>query len=419
MKENWKRGLALGISAVVLILGSSGCSAVMAEAKAEYPDTDVPRFDMLEDNPVSEDFLESLGDFCYQTAAMILSRGEENRLYSPLSAYYALALTAQGTKGETREEFSQLLGMKGIENFSQECGNLYRRLYQNDGKSVLQIANSLWIRQGIDIRKDYRDMALQDFYASLYLVDFQNSQTGEAMGKWISEQTGGMLQYDAKTDPSRILTILNTVWLKDAWTSPFDPANTREDLFTLADGQQVTCKFMNQTDEKGRIWRGNGYIRAQIPLRSGCKAIFILPEEGREAQEWLASPELVKEALTGGKEQRREIHWSVPIFSSGSFLELSEPLQRLGIKAAFDSEKADFSEMLDTEAVLADVSQKVRIQWDELGLEAAAYTEVAINETALMQPEEPMEIRLNRPFLYGVSTMEDLYLFVGICTDPS
>ena len=75
--------------------------------------------------------------------------------------------------------------------------------------------------------------------------------------------------------------------------------------------------------------------------------------------------------------------------------------------------------MLDTEAVLADVSQKVRIQWDELGLEAAAYTEVAINETALMQPEEPMEIRLNRPFLYGVSTMEDLYLFVGICTDPS
>ena len=74
--------------------------------------------------------------------------------------------------------------------------------------------------------------------------------------------------------------------------------------------------------------------------------------------------------------------------------------------------------MLDTEAVLSSVSQKVRIRWDEVGLEAAAYTEVAVN-AALLQPAEPVEIRLNRPFLYGISTMEDLYLFVGICTDPS
>ena len=88
MRENWKRGLAAGISAAVLLLGFSGCSAVKAEEKAKYPDTDVPRFDLLEDNPVSEDFLESLSDFCCRTAAMILSQGEGNSLYSPLSAYY-------------------------------------------------------------------------------------------------------------------------------------------------------------------------------------------------------------------------------------------------------------------------------------------------------------------------------------------
>ena len=263
-------------------------------------------------------------------------------------------------------------------------------------------------------------MALQDFYASLYLADFHKQETAEAMGKWVSEHTGGLLEYDYQGDPERIVTILNTDWLKDAWKNPFDPHNTGDGVFTLENGQTVSCKFMNQTNENGRVWEGDGYIRSQIPLRSGAAAVFILPEEGRTAQEWLETPELLREALTGGEELERIIHWSVPAYSAASTLDLVEALRQLGIETAFDSAKADFSAMLNTEAVLSDVNQKVRLQWDEEGLEAAAYTEVGINETAFMQPaHEIVEIRLDRPFLYGVRTAEEVYLFVGVCQDPS
>ncbi|NIP96183.1 MAG: serpin family protein [Akkermansiaceae bacterium] len=57
---------------------------------------------------------------------------------------------------------------------------------------------------------------------------------------------------------------------------------------------------------------------------------------------------------------------------------------------------------------------------DEKGTEAAAATAVVMAErTSLPRPEKPIEVRVDRPFLFAImDTRSQSALFLGRVTDP-
>jgi RNA polymerase sigma factor (sigma-70 family) len=111
-------------------------------------------------------------------------------------------LRAEGAAGETQAELLKLLAVSDIKELSGQCGSLYSQLYENESDSQFRIANSLWIaaRQSngrkIHWQKDYLNTLVKDFYASLFLVDFQEANTYQYMTEWVSDQTGGLLTPD-------------------------------------------------------------------------------------------------------------------------------------------------------------------------------------------------------------------------------
>ena len=46
-------------------------------------------------------------------------------------------------------------------------------------------------------------------------------------------------------------------------------------------------------------------------------------------------------------------------------------------------------------------------------MEAAAYTEISVNDSAPMEPPSVVEMNLNRPFLFVIFSDDDVPLFVG------
>ena len=252
----YKKIAAIG---VVLSLMLSGCSMTGLVVRAEYPS--------IKERPqtVDESILQAVQEFSLETSAELLGKHSGNTLYSPLSLYYALAMTAEGAAGATREEMNTLLGVDNEENFAQNCGDLYRYLYRNEDDHVLQIANSLWMQEGVEFREEYQQQMKDNFYASLYAVDFGAQQTAEQMGKWVSEQTGSLLEYEYIPDPSRILTLLNTVWLKDAWQTQFVEAGTQDETFYHENGNETQLPFMHLTEE-GTVYQGEGWTRASLPV---------------------------------------------------------------------------------------------------------------------------------------------------------
>ena len=140
--------------------------------------------------------------FSYKTAAAVLSSGEGNANFSPLSLYFALAIAGSGAGGETRAQILDLLGVDSVDTLYRECSRLYRRLYLDDGLSSLKIANSLWLGKNAVFR-DAGEQRRVKLYAPGFSIDFADPNAGKPMGSWIAENTNGTLSPKLETDPSR------------------------------------------------------------------------------------------------------------------------------------------------------------------------------------------------------------------------
>ena len=80
---------------------------------------------------------------------------------------------------------------------------------------------------------------------------------------------------------------------------------------------------------------------------------------------------------------------------------------------------AEFPDISDRSLQVSKVIQETHIGLDEQGVEGAAYTVVMMMETAApLVPEEPVEMRLDRPFIYGIRSGTGGWLFLGVVRDP-
>jgi serpin B len=88
------------------------------------------------------------------------------------------------------------------------------------------------------------------------------------------------------------------------------------------------------------------------------------------------------------------------------------------MQTAFGGE-ADFSGMTKEERLfISDVIHEAYIAVDEEGTEAAAATAVVMRATAM--PMNPVELTIDRPFLFAIRDRETgALLFLGRVTDPT
>ena len=400
----------------------SSAEAAPAEpvsVQAEYPTPPADweaRMKLLEENPVDEDFLAAVNRFALRSGAQILK--EEGGCCSPLSLYYALALAAEGARGQTAEELYDLLGTDG-EELGEQCSNLFRRLYADDEEGTVLMANSLWLDeevQGLPVhfREEYLKKAAERYYASMFTVDFSDPVTGQKIGDWVYENTREKLRFEPEANDMQMLAILNTVYFKSPWSKPFLENLTKDDTFTCADGTEQTVPFMHLTEE-GDYYKGEGYAAASLSLHKG-RMHFYLPDEGVDVRSLLEREDLFTPPVQQ-EEKSWEIEWSVPKFTCESRWSVIPALQAMGLNLPFGGE-ADFSGLSDTPANITAIEQGTRIGVDEDGVEAAAYTYVALEAMgAAMEEPEVVEMNLNRPFLYTVTSEDGAVLFLGICEE--
>lgn len=379
-----------------------------------YEDVDA-RVKTFEDNPVDESFVKSVKNFSYLTASNILNRMDGNSNYSPLSLYYALAVAATGANGKTQEELLSVLGVKNKETLSKECGNLYRRLYMDNESGKVKIANSLWLNKQVEWKNDYIKNAAENFYASVFSENFADGNTASKISNWIAENTNGTLAPEIELMPNEIMTILNTVYFKGQWQDEFFESETKQDSFYLEDGTETKCDFMNRGSASAFV-KGDGFIRSSLGFANHMKMEFVLPDEGVSVESLLSSPEKLKEVLEGGTGDYGIVTWSVPKFGYDCSFNLVDTLKESGVNHAF-SDEADFSGITDNWANIGNVTQGTHIAVDEKGVEASACTQIDVCGTGA--PTEKVDMILNRPFLYAITTADNTPLFIGVCSNPT
>ena len=144
--------------------------------------------------------------------------------------------------------------------------------------------------------------------------------------------------------------------------------------------------------------------------------LFILPAEGVKCDE--AAEYVAKDFDTYLKNMEvRNVHLSLPKFTTDFSVSLKPILANLGIKRAF-GDKAQLGGISDEALFISDVVQKTYINVNEKGTEAAAVT-VAVAGALSMRPPKTEVITFDRPFIYAIiKDYGNHVLFTGKVGNP-
>lgn len=367
---------------------------------------------------------EVLEFFAENSIRQLLSGSQgKNRVYSPVNLYIALAMLAETTDGETRQQILDALGAEGMESLRTHANHIWQLCYKNDGAVTSILANSLWLSEGMTYNEETLKTLADSYYASAYSGVMGSEEYDKMLQDWVNEQTGGLLEEQAaglKMSPETVLSLASTIYFRAKWYSEFQPEDTKKAVFYGPDGE-ITCDFMNSSDHNMYYWADH-FSAVALSLREGGQMWLLRPDEGISPEELLDDEEMFSLLWSRGvwdNAANLKVNLSMPKFDVASDLDLKEGLQALGIQAVWDSEAADFTPLTEgaEEIWLSEASHAARVKVDEQGVEAAAYT-VMMATGAAMPPDEEVDFILDRPFLFAITTTQGLPLFTGIVNQP-
>jgi serpin B len=164
------------------------------------------------------------------------------------------------------------------------------------------------------------------------------------------------------------------------------------------------------------VW-GHTATRSPATLRSSSLDV-LLPKGDLSVLEAALQDSSKIDDLTGALAEK-EIDVLLPRFQLRSRYDLVVPLKKLGMQAAFERGKADFSGMDgERDLFIDDVIHQATINVNERSTEATAGTAVAAAQSAA--PPGLTQFHADRPFLFLIRDKKrNAILFFGRVSDPS
>ena len=367
---------------------------------------------------------EGLEDFFSKTASAFLGDGDENLVYSPLNVYFALAMLAEISEGETRNELLTLLSSGSIEALRTQAHAIWNANYCDDGSVTSILASSLWLDQDMRYNEDVIKTLTDRYYASSFQGEMGDKSYSKAFQNWLNRETGGLLKDyidELEFSPQTVMAIATTILFQAKWDEEFKEKNNETMPFHAKNGD-LPCEFMKDTDEYGRYYWAEKFSATRRDLEESGAMYFILPDEGVTVQELLKDSEALAFLTSNGNWENQKmlrVNLALPKFEVSSKLDLAEGLKSLGVTSCFDPENADFSALLDdsTPAWLDKIEHGASVSIDEEGVTAAAYTAMMLAGNP-MPPEDEIDFTLDRPFLFVITGVDGLPLFIGTVQTP-
>ena len=124
----------------------------------------------LRDQPA--DYMNGFDTFFENSTKVFLTdAGSNNRVYSPLSLYMALGMSAEITDGTTRKQILDLLCQDDIQTLRSRANSIWEANYTDDGMARCVLASSLWLNDSYPCNMDTVRTTANNYYSSIYHGD--------------------------------------------------------------------------------------------------------------------------------------------------------------------------------------------------------------------------------------------------------
>lgn len=362
---------------------------------------------------------EEISNSDFELRFLKLENNKENIVYSPLSIKYALSMLKEGADGDTKEQIENVVGNKTLTK------------YDNIDKN-LAFANGLFIRDNFlkEIKENYIEVLKEKYNAEIKNDSFKNANV---INKWIEDKTLGiikdLLEDEVIKNPENVMVLINALAIDMEWVTSFDPKNTHGVDFYCENGDVINATTMNLeiANDSVAYYKDDEVTALTMDLKEyedvQLEFIAIMPEE--DLSKYVENLEMedlnnILDERILASETKKGLDISMPRFSFDYELKLKEDLKKLGITNIFDGKLADFSKISDEALYVSDAIHLADIDFTEDGVKAAAVTVIYLTCGAIIEDEKPIEININKPFLYVIrdKNTEEMW-FVGTVYEPN
>ncbi len=342
----------------------------------------------------------------------------KNVFLSPFSVSMALGMALDGADASTRDSMKEVLGLSDLS--MQQVNDSYRNitslLQGLDPNVTMNIANSVWLREGFPVLSSFLNDCGTWFDAKATTLDFGSADALQTINGWVSAKTNGKIPTILnRIPPDVVMYLINAIYFKGTWTYRFDPSKTTDTVFSTPLGD-VPCTMMHQHARYAyRATDAEQII--DLPYGGGLFSMtIVLPDKSVAIDDYLAGFTQQRWDALMSSFDSSEVDLSLPKFEIEYGTALNDALKAMGMGIAF-SDFADFSRISDVPLQISEVAHKTFVEVNEEGTEAAAATVVGMRPTAII---EYPGMRIDHPFLCAIREhATGTILFIGKIVSPT
>ena len=410
-----KRFIAFALF-LALLFSMTGVLTACEVASAKSVDLmqDIQANEVTTEVEMTGDGAVAVTDFAVRLFQNSMTVGESS-LISPVSVLYALAMTANGAKGESRTQMEEVLG-EPVEELNEYLHVWLGWLSRRGERYRLSIANAIWFKdvESFTVNEDFLQINADYYGAGIYKAPFDKG-TCRDINRWVSQNTDEMIDGIIDEIPGdAVMYLVNALSFDAEWGTVYRASQVRGGVFTSEKGNEQQADFMYSTL---REYLEDDLATGFVKQYAGGRYAFVamLPKDGVCVAEYVQSltGEHLQKLLS--ESQSVEVRTSLPKFEAEYEADLSEVLKTMGMTRPFVSGLEGVGTSTeDIYMAISRVLHKTFIAVDERGTKAGAATAVEMNPTSAPPPEEYKEVYLDRPFVYMiVDCVTNVPIFVG------
>ena len=315
----------------------------------------------------------------------------KNLVISPLSIYQVLGLASNGANGATQLEMIDVLEEISLGEIN--------KINTEDLKTV---SNSESVEIANAVMSKVTPLTNFANVCGNYNSPLEALLSADQVNSWVNEKTHGKItKMLDELDPNTVMILLNAVYFKGTWKYTFDKTKTIKNSFYNSNSEEKLIKVDKMFQAARLPFTENEEVQVvELPYnQDSMSALIILPKKGIDINEYIKKFDEQSLKLFSNNLENIIVELELPKFEINFEETLNQPLKNLGMELAFDSDKADFSNLTNevSDIYISNVLHKTFLKVDEEGTEAAGATMVEMNSRSM-----PVVVSMNvdRPFLF-------------------
>ncbi len=405
-------------TAVMFVLIFCGCKTKSLDSSQNVQQLSEPNHPPRSEEEI---FVRNNSDFAVSLYKLLHSKSS-NLVFSPFSITTALAWQSLGTQGETLNEIREALRFTQKEELLHSVLKSIKNNILEEAKNSnvdFNVANSLWLQLELSVKKSFIT-AGRDFYdADLIFTDFAKNptETYKQINSWIDDKTKGKIPNflsPQDINPQMVFVLVNAIYFNGKWEKPFKTNKTKSTPFCVPDKGTLEVPTMISDLMHVQYAQTEDAYYVELPYKDKKLSLgIILPKQigGLKKLEQKLSGTMLYELVSSTKTVQMEVF--LPKFDINYKKNISNELQSLGIKRAFNPLLADFQRLAEN-IHIGTVLHNALINVDEHGTEAAAVTAVGGYGGG-----RPNQFIVNHPFIFIIKdNRTKTILFMGAMNNP-